>query len=68
MHSSHLGAELCSRRAVPPHGHPTPASSHSDKQNGSFVLFGGIEDAHLTGNRSWIPLTAQTYWQIKVDR
>lgn len=53
---------------MPPHGHPTPASSHSDKQNGSFVLFGGIDDAHFTGNLSWIPLTAQTYWQIKVDR
>ncbi|XP_015718538.1 pepsin A-like [Coturnix japonica] len=39
-----------------------------DKRNGSFVLFGGIDNSHFTGNLIWIPLTAQTYWQIKVDR
>uniref|UniRef100_A0A669QWQ1 Peptidase A1 domain-containing protein n=1 Tax=Phasianus colchicus TaxID=9054 RepID=A0A669QWQ1_PHACC len=39
-----------------------------DERNGSFVLFGGIDSSHFTGNLSWIPLTAQTYWQIKVDR
>uniref|UniRef100_A0A8C3BTI0 pepsin A n=1 Tax=Cairina moschata TaxID=8855 RepID=A0A8C3BTI0_CAIMO len=39
-----------------------------NKQNGSFVLFGGIDDTYFTGNLSWIPLTAQSYWQIKVDR
>ncbi|XP_068541659.1 pepsin A-like [Anas acuta] len=38
-----------------------------NKQNGSFVLFGGIDDTYFTGNLSWIPLTAQSYWQIKVD-
>uniref|UniRef100_A0A8C9FSQ6 Peptidase A1 domain-containing protein n=1 Tax=Pavo cristatus TaxID=9049 RepID=A0A8C9FSQ6_PAVCR len=37
-------------------------------RNGSFVLFGGIDSSCFTGNLSWIPLTAQTYWQIKVDR
>uniref|UniRef100_A0A8B9CVT4 Peptidase A1 domain-containing protein n=1 Tax=Anser brachyrhynchus TaxID=132585 RepID=A0A8B9CVT4_9AVES len=39
-----------------------------NKRNGSFVLFGGIDDTYFTGNLSWIPLTAQSYWQIKVDR
>uniref|UniRef100_A0A8B9D0J1 pepsin A n=1 Tax=Anser brachyrhynchus TaxID=132585 RepID=A0A8B9D0J1_9AVES len=38
-----------------------------NKRNGSFVLFGGIDDTYFTGNLSWIPLTAQSYWQIKVD-
>uniref|UniRef100_A0A8C9FQ99 Peptidase A1 domain-containing protein n=1 Tax=Pavo cristatus TaxID=9049 RepID=A0A8C9FQ99_PAVCR len=38
------------------------------ERNGSFVLFGGIDSSCFTGNLSWIPLTAQTYWQIKVDR
>uniref|UniRef100_A0A803YIA0 Peptidase A1 domain-containing protein n=1 Tax=Meleagris gallopavo TaxID=9103 RepID=A0A803YIA0_MELGA len=51
-----------------PHGHPTSASPHSDERNGSFVFFGGIDSSHFTGNLSLIPLTAQTYWQIKVDR
>ncbi|NXC49248.1 PEPA protein, partial [Penelope pileata] len=31
-------------------------------------LFGGIDDAYFTGNLTWIPLSAQSYWQIKVDR
>uniref|UniRef100_A0A8C4KIF0 pepsin A n=1 Tax=Dromaius novaehollandiae TaxID=8790 RepID=A0A8C4KIF0_DRONO len=39
-----------------------------DGKNGSFVMFGGIDDTYFTGNLSWIPLTAETYWQIKVDR
>ncbi|XP_064369473.1 pepsin A-like [Dromaius novaehollandiae] len=38
-----------------------------DGKNGSFVMFGGIDDTYFTGNLSWIPLTAETYWQIKVD-
>ncbi|NXK53873.1 PEPA protein, partial [Chauna torquata] len=38
-----------------------------DERNGSFVLFGGIDDTYFTGNLTWIPLSAQTYWQIKVD-
>ncbi|XP_025911184.1 pepsin A-like [Apteryx rowi] len=36
-------------------------------ENGSFVMFGGIDDTCFTGNLSWIPLSAETYWQIKVD-
>uniref|UniRef100_A0A8B9CZ88 pepsin A n=1 Tax=Anser brachyrhynchus TaxID=132585 RepID=A0A8B9CZ88_9AVES len=28
-----------------------------NKRNGSFVLFGGIDDTYFTGNLSWIPLT-----------
>ncbi|KAI6068373.1 Pepsin A-like protein [Aix galericulata] len=46
---------------------PTPPRP-SNKRNGSFVLFGGIDDTYFTGNLSWIPLTSQSYWQIKVDR
>nr|XP_009667238.1 PREDICTED: pepsin A-like [Struthio camelus australis] len=38
-----------------------------DGKNGSFVMFGGIDDTYFTGNLSWIPLSAETYWQIKVD-
>ncbi|NXD16660.1 PEPA protein, partial [Nothocercus nigrocapillus] len=38
-----------------------------DEKKGSFVMFGGIDDAYFTGNLSWIPLSSETYWQIKVD-
>ncbi|NXL84655.1 PEPA protein, partial [Alectura lathami] len=30
-------------------------------------LFGAINDTCFTGNLTWIPLSARTYWQIKVD-
>lgn len=58
------GSSTPSSTAFPPPDSPRP----SNKQNGSFVLFGGIDDTYFTGNLSWIPLTAQSYWQIKVDR
>jgi pepsin A len=40
--------------------------SHS--QEGSVVVFGGIEASYYTGQIAWIPLTSATYWQIKMDR
>ncbi|NWY07310.1 PEPA protein, partial [Nothoprocta ornata] len=39
----------------------------SPNENGSFVMFGGIDDAYFSGNLSWIPLSSETYWQVKVD-
>ncbi|XP_068194523.1 pepsin A-like [Antennarius striatus] len=40
----------------------------SDAQQGSEVIFGGIDGNHYTGQVTWIPLTSATYWQIKMDR
>lgn len=40
-------------------------SSHS--QEGSVVVFGGIDESYYTGAITWIPLTSATYWQIKMD-
>ncbi|XP_040176725.1 pepsin A-like [Rana temporaria] len=39
----------------------------SQGQSGSFVLFGGVDTSYYTGNLNWVPLTAETYWQITVD-
>ncbi|KAM9324963.1 pepsin A-like [Gastrophryne carolinensis] len=39
----------------------------SQGQNGSFVLFGGVDTDYWNGNLNWIPLSSQTYWQITVD-
>uniref|UniRef100_A0A8B9DQM9 pepsin A n=1 Tax=Anser cygnoides TaxID=8845 RepID=A0A8B9DQM9_ANSCY len=36
--------------------------------NGSFVLFGGIDSAYTTKGITWIPLSAETYWQITMER
>ncbi|XP_022597286.1 pepsin A-like [Seriola dumerili] len=40
-------------------------SSHSEQ--GSEVVFGGVDSNHYTGQVTWIPLTSATYWQIKMD-
>ncbi|XP_066176497.1 pepsin A-like isoform X1 [Sylvia atricapilla] len=39
-----------------------------DSQSGSFVLFGAIDPYYTTRGISWIPLSAETYWQITMDR
>ncbi|KAM5319067.1 pepsin A [Glossophaga mutica] len=39
----------------------------SNDQNGSVVMFGGIDSSYYTGNLNWVPLSSETYWQITVD-
>ncbi|KAM6274876.1 pepsin A-like [Porphyrio hochstetteri] len=39
-----------------------------DEQSGSFVLFGAIDPYYTTNGIAWIPLSAQTYWQISMQR
>ncbi|NWJ09265.1 PEPA protein, partial [Crypturellus undulatus] len=39
----------------------------NDDQSGSFVLFGGIDYSYTSGGITWIPLSAETYWQITMD-
>ncbi|XP_029361757.1 pepsin A-like [Echeneis naucrates] len=39
----------------------------SNGQQGSEVVFGGIDSSHYTGQITWIPLTSATYWQIQMD-
>ncbi|XP_063078924.1 pepsin A-like [Engraulis encrasicolus] len=34
---------------------------------GSEVVFGGYDAEHYNGNLVWIPLSSETYWQIKMD-
>ncbi|NXH21495.1 PEPA protein, partial [Bucco capensis] len=38
-----------------------------DGQSGSFVLFGAIDSSYTTNGITWIPLSAETYWQITMD-
>ncbi|NXH74833.1 PEPA protein, partial [Hydrobates tethys] len=38
-----------------------------DEQSGSFVLFGAIDYSYTTNGIKWIPLSAETYWQITMD-
>ncbi|KAM7109687.1 pepsin A-like [Ciconia maguari] len=38
-----------------------------NEQSGSFVLFGAIDPYYTVNGISWIPLSAETYWQITMD-
>ncbi|KAM6359002.1 pepsin A-5 [Alca torda] len=38
-----------------------------DGRSGSFVLFGAIDPLYTTNGITWIPLSAETYWQIRMD-
>ncbi|KAJ1166652.1 hypothetical protein NDU88_007051 [Pleurodeles waltl] len=35
---------------------------------GSVVTFGDTDPSYYTGNINWIPLTSETYWEIKIDK
>ncbi|KFQ98088.1 Pepsin A, partial [Opisthocomus hoazin] len=39
-----------------------------DDKSGSFVLFGAIDSSYTTHGISWIPLSAETYWEITMER
>ncbi|XP_075947063.1 pepsin A-like [Anarhichas minor] len=39
----------------------------SNSEQGSEVVFGGIDSSHYTGQITWVPLTSATYWQIQMD-
>ncbi|XP_067095323.1 pepsin A-like [Osmerus mordax] len=36
-------------------------------QSGSVVVFGGIDSNYYSGQLTYIPLTSETYWQIRMD-
>ncbi|KAM7404628.1 hypothetical protein PAMP_011960 [Pampus punctatissimus] len=38
-----------------------------NEQQGSEVVFGGLDSSHYTGGITWIPLTSESYYQIKMD-
>jgi len=31
------------------------------------LVFGGVDDAHYTGSFTYVPLSAETYWQVELD-
>jgi len=31
------------------------------------LVFGGIDTSHFTGDLTWVPLSSETYWEVKLD-
>ncbi|XP_038675204.1 cathepsin E-A-like [Scyliorhinus canicula] len=42
-------------------------SRNQNDEVGSEIIFGGFDTSHFTGELHWIPVTAQSYWQIQLD-
>lgn len=40
----------------------------SNSDSGSELILGGYDPNYFTGNIAWIPLSAETYYQINMDR
>ncbi|XP_034028167.1 pepsin A-like [Thalassophryne amazonica] len=39
----------------------------SNSEQGSEIVFGGIDSSHYTGQITWLPLTSATYYQVQMD-
>ncbi|XP_047630247.1 LOW QUALITY PROTEIN: pregnancy-associated glycoprotein 2-like [Phacochoerus africanus] len=40
----------------------------TDKEEGSMVMFGGVDKKYYKGDLKWVPLTQTSYWQVALDR
>uniref|UniRef100_F1RIE6 Peptidase A1 domain-containing protein n=1 Tax=Sus scrofa TaxID=9823 RepID=F1RIE6_PIG len=40
----------------------------TNKEEGSVVMFGGVDRSFYKGELKWVPLTKPNYWQIALDR
>ncbi|XP_030078160.1 pepsin A [Microcaecilia unicolor] len=38
-----------------------------DDEDGSVVIFGGIDSSYYTGSLSWVPVSVERKWQITID-
>ena len=43
-------------------------SLYRDEQEGSVVMFGGVDHRYYKGELNWIPLTKAGDWIIRLDR
>ncbi|XP_036273299.2 pregnancy-associated glycoprotein-like [Pipistrellus kuhlii] len=39
----------------------------SNKENGSVVMFGGVDPTYYQGRLQWVPVSRQVHWQVTVD-
>ena len=43
-------------------------SLYRDEQEGSVVMFGGVDHRYYKGELSWVPLIQAGDWSVHVDR
>ena len=43
-------------------------SLYRDEQEGSVVMFGGVDHCYYKGELNWVPLVKADDWTIHVDR
>ena len=49
-------------------GSPHLSSLYRDKQEGSVVMFGGVDHRYYKGELNWVPLIHPGEWSIPLDR
>ena len=47
---------------------PPPTCLYRSKQEGSVVMFGGVDQRYYEGELNWIPLIKLGSWTIHMDR
>jgi len=49
-------------------GSPPHPSLYRDKQEGSVVMFGGVDHRYYKGELKWVPLIRAGDWSVHMDR
>ena len=49
-------------------GSPHLSSLYRDKQEGSVVMFGGVDHRYYKGELNWVPLIRADDWSVHIDR
>ena len=49
-------------------GSPHLSSLYRDKQEGSVVMFGGVDHRYYKGELNWVPLIPEGNWMVHMDR
>ena len=45
-----------------------PFLLHRNKQEGSVVMFGGVDHHYYKGELNWVPLIEAGDWRVHIDR
>ena len=43
------------------------SSLYRDEQEGSVVMFGGVDHRYYKGELNWVPLIQACYWSVHMD-